>query len=815
VGYDEIRRIIREEEPPRPSMRVSTLGRAAVTVSTRRQSDPKRLSRLFRGELDWIVMKTLEKDRDRRYETACALAADVQRYLADEPVLASPPSLRYRLGKFLRKQRGPVLAAGVILVLLVGGIIGTSLGFVRAERLRQTAEENEQTAQKEKSNALAAAEAQRLAQQKEAVERTKAEAAKRQAMETLQTTSDEVIEQLIGARPTLGPAEKAFLENTLKRWQTFAAEKGDSELARHVRAEGVLRIATLRARLGDHDAALAGYREASVLWGELAAAFPDVSWYRQALARSHNNRGTLLRELGKLAEAEDGYRQALGIQEKLAAEVPDAPQYRNDLARSHENLGILLRELGKRAEAEDAYRQALSIQEKLAADVPAMPQYRWELARSHNSLGILLVDLGKPDEAEDAYRQARGILEKLVADFPAMPRYRQDLAASHSNRGNLLAALRKWPEAEAAYRQALGIQEKLAADFPAMAQYRRDLARSHSSRGVVLRELRKWPEAEDASRQALSIQVKLVADFPTLPQYRQDLAYSHNNRGNLLMVLHRWPEAEGAYRQALAILEKLVADCPTSPQYRQDLARSHNNRGNLFAVLSKWPETEDDYRQALAILEKLAADFPAIPQYRIDLSASQVNFGRQLTKQRQPEPALEWYARGIATLEGVLRQVKTDATARHHLRNAHGVRAETLDIYLKRHSEAVADWDRVVELSPEAEKPDFRLRRAACLVWAGQVNAAAKEAEEVAKNANAVTVFKAACVFALAAARPDETGSSLSKEACAKRTVALLRQAVAMDGKIAEYIKRDSNLRPLRQRDDFKLLIAELEKKSP
>jgi eukaryotic-like serine/threonine-protein kinase len=99
IGYDELRRIIREEEPPRPSTRISTLGQAATTVSTNRKSDPKQLSRLFRGELDWIVMKALEKDRNRRYQTASAFAADVQRYLNDETVEACPPSAWYRCRK--------------------------------------------------------------------------------------------------------------------------------------------------------------------------------------------------------------------------------------------------------------------------------------------------------------------------------------------------------------------------------------------------------------------------------------------------------------------------------------------------------------------------------------------------------------------------------------------------------------------------------------------------------------------------------------------------------------------------------------------
>src|SRR5262245_31656535 len=121
ADYDEIRRIIREEEPAKPSTRISTLGQAATTVSTQRQSDPKQLSRLCRGELDWMVMKALEKDRNRRYEAASAFAADVQRYLADEPVLACPPSAAYRLRKFMRRNKRTVTAAAAMLALVLAG----------------------------------------------------------------------------------------------------------------------------------------------------------------------------------------------------------------------------------------------------------------------------------------------------------------------------------------------------------------------------------------------------------------------------------------------------------------------------------------------------------------------------------------------------------------------------------------------------------------------------------------------------------------------------------------------------------------------
>jgi serine/threonine protein kinase/Tfp pilus assembly protein PilF len=120
IGYDELRRIICEEEPPRPSTRFSTLAQAATTTAAQRSTDPRRLWQLLRGELDWVVMKSLEKDRNRRYETPSAFAADILRYLRDEPVLACPPSALYRFRKFVRRNRTALALAGALGLLLLG-----------------------------------------------------------------------------------------------------------------------------------------------------------------------------------------------------------------------------------------------------------------------------------------------------------------------------------------------------------------------------------------------------------------------------------------------------------------------------------------------------------------------------------------------------------------------------------------------------------------------------------------------------------------------------------------------------------------------
>src|SRR5207244_1415047 len=157
AAYAEILRMIKEEEPPKPSTRLSDSGEALASISAQRHTEPAKLAKLVRGDLDWIVMKTLEKDRGRRYETANGLAMDVQRYLADEPVLAGPPGAGYRLRKFVRRNKGRVAAAALAAVLLVLGATVSTWQAVRATRAETQARDNEAKARDEEQNARIAA----------------------------------------------------------------------------------------------------------------------------------------------------------------------------------------------------------------------------------------------------------------------------------------------------------------------------------------------------------------------------------------------------------------------------------------------------------------------------------------------------------------------------------------------------------------------------------------------------------------------------------------------------------------------------------
>src|SRR6202008_3112241 len=138
AALDELVRLIREEEPPRPSVRLSS-SNSLPKIAAARKTEPAKLSKLIRGEIDWIVMKCLEKERSRRYETANGLARDIERYLADESVEASPPTARYRLRKFVRKNRGGITVAATIMLLLLAGIAVSAWQAIRATQAEDDA----------------------------------------------------------------------------------------------------------------------------------------------------------------------------------------------------------------------------------------------------------------------------------------------------------------------------------------------------------------------------------------------------------------------------------------------------------------------------------------------------------------------------------------------------------------------------------------------------------------------------------------------------------------------------------------------------
>ena len=182
AGLSEMRRIIREKEPLRPSTRISTLEAAdQTTVARRRHSEPPQLIHLVRGDLDWIVMKCLEKDRTRRYETANGLAHDILCHLNNEPVLARPPSKLYRFEKAFRRHKLGFAAGTAIVAVLVLGVIGTAIGLLRAEKQTQVAEAERQEQSKLKEIAVKSLDSEKKQRARAEAESQRAEAESQRA----------------------------------------------------------------------------------------------------------------------------------------------------------------------------------------------------------------------------------------------------------------------------------------------------------------------------------------------------------------------------------------------------------------------------------------------------------------------------------------------------------------------------------------------------------------------------------------------------------------------------------------------------------
>jgi WD40 repeat protein/serine/threonine protein kinase len=198
AAYGEILRMIKEEEPPKPSTRLSDSGVALASISAQRQTEPAKLSKLMRGELDWIVMKTLEKDRNRRYETANGFAADVQRFLNNEAVHAGPSSARYRMAKFVRRHRGPVFAAALLLTVLLSGITGTTIGLIRAEQSRRVAVAARNAEQQQRQVVEKLADSERIAKERATIAQSEAETAAHEASKKASELETELYVNLVG-----------------------------------------------------------------------------------------------------------------------------------------------------------------------------------------------------------------------------------------------------------------------------------------------------------------------------------------------------------------------------------------------------------------------------------------------------------------------------------------------------------------------------------------------------------------------------------------------------------------------------------------
>ncbi len=612
AGLDGMRRTIRETEPTKPSTRLTqelagadVVGRVAPRAPSSTENAPvggahgvtrptsrpptlnsqklKELIYLLRGDLDWIVMRCLEKDRTRRYETANGLASDIQRHLDHEPVLACPPSNLYRFQKLVRRNK-LAFAAGmsVVAALVVGLSIATWMFFKERVAVR---EQSRLRLQAQTEAAKSKQVAQFLKDMLDGVEPSVA-LGRDTAMlrEILDRTADRIGQDL-----TNRPEVEAELQTTIGGVYL--------ELGQYDKAEEILRKAlTLRRQLfGDNNLEVAEslHNLASALWHQArldrAKLAESERFQREALAIrrrilgnehtnvlvSLNDLGNILSSQGKLQEAEAMHREGIALRKKLKG-ADD-----HNMAVSLNNLAGLLKQQGKLPEAETMLRDGLDLLRKLhQADGP-------DGAKLLTNLGQLQTDAGKRPEAEATLRAVLALERKLLGEAHPIT----ILTLDHL--GQNLAAQARFVEAEDIFREALAIQRRTSAvkESLAVAVVINDLART------LQRNPKKLAEAETLLRESLNITRKLTPD---------DSLGQAENLSMLGAVLHleaRPAEAEAADNQAELLYNKVLSSSASDKPESAEFLDAHCA---FLASRGRWKEAAADCAKTIELLPSSA-----------------------------------------------------------------------------------------------------------------------------------------------------------------------------------------------------------------
>jgi serine/threonine protein kinase/tetratricopeptide (TPR) repeat protein len=583
-GFAEMMRIIREVEPHKPSTRLSTLDgdSGPRTAQQRHAPDTRKLSLLLRGDLDWIVMKCLEKNRTRRYETASGLAADIKRHLNDEPVSAGPPSAAYKLRKFVKRNRGQVIAASIVTVALVLGLVGTSAGMMWAlrEKTKATLAADSEAAakvaaQENEQRAITAAKAAEVAKEEEAKARKRAETINAFVTTALKA-SDAKSAGAVGTpnAPGFGGVTQAVHDMTiLAAMDNAVIDINSGRFQDDPQTEAELRdtIGVILLNNGKYENAKPLLEQALAMRERLFKPDDPI------VAHSLNNLAELYAIQGQYAQAEPLFTRALTIREETLG--PD----HLDVANSLNNLATLYQLKARYPQAQHHYTRALAIREKaLAPDHP-------DLASSLNNLADVYRAQSQYSQAEPLYIRALAIREKVLGpDHAKVAQTMNELAI-------LYQAQDRYEQAEPLHVRALAIREKaLGPDHPNVAQSLNSLASLYESQG-------KYAQAEPLYVQSLAIKEKALGpDHPSL-------AISLNNLAGLYYAQAKYADAEPLWIRSLAIREK--AQGPDHPS----VATVLSNLSELYRGQGQYARAEPLATRSLAIREKaLGPEHPSV-----------------------------------------------------------------------------------------------------------------------------------------------------------------------------------------------------------
>ena len=623
VSYGEVLRLIREAETRLPSSRVLERTDELLKFARARDCDPRKLGATIRGDLDWILIRASEKDRERRYRSAAALAQDLQRYLDGEPVEAGPPSAAYRMRKLVARHKVIVMAATITLVAILLGA-GGFVWMLARDRERAAKVERSQRELQQRIMLLE----QGVTEYRKAEAKVREESPRGDSAEVQDKTYAALSQQLgVDAKElrkklpevarnlsknqgasTFQRANAAYVARDYSEAQRLAilaaneAQKADPP--RTGEAIQALELAgwsaANAARLGDasgHFRAAEKLTDKTRNFGEWVRVQHAVTWalYDQGeyaaverllgtmqaecerilgaehpdTLRARHYHARALYSTGRWRDAAKEFREVLALRGKVLG-----PEHRDTL-RSRMALGITLDAAGQPTEGEAMHRETLELQKKALG-----PDHEDTLTTRMN-LGISESLQGRHIEAEANYRSV------LAAQLRIFPAAHPDVLRTRGNLAEVLFQQAKYPQAEAEYRDILQIREKtLGPEHPDTLVMRVGLANALFAR-------RKYADAEESYRALLSLQQNILGpEHPNTLTCRANLALT-------LQVLGKPAQAEANYRQLLGVQEKLFG-----PDHRETI-KSRLGIANARFAQRMYERAAEDYRAVMVQQEKL------------------------------------------------------------------------------------------------------------------------------------------------------------------------------------------------------------------
>jgi serine/threonine-protein kinase len=513
---------------------------------------------------------------------------------------------------------------------------------------------------------------------------------------------------------------------------------------------------------------------------------------------------------------------AIEFYDGFVREGSDDPEMLADRATAYLAYAQLTSKMTSHTKAIPLARQGLELFAGLAGKYPGRTDYRHQQSRALADLADLYNVAGQPDQADAAYRDALAMQKALVAEHPQDREYQTSLAGTLHNRGLLYSRTGRAQEAEQAFRSSLALREELARSKPPTPKQRRDLALTCTELANLFTSRYRLDEADAPCRRGGAIYEELAKEFPAEVEYQIGLGRSRLSLGILCYQRNRLAEAEKAYHAALAVFDKLARDHPDIRSYQFGVATCLHNVAAVYNQTGRKDKSGEAFRKARDAYARLMKDDPSDWECAVGLGGSNLNLGILLGDRGQDEAALDCYREAINVLRGVLAKQPRNFPARSGLWKSHWERALSLT-RLGRHADALPDWEQAVKLAEPRNLSAARSMLAVALARTGNHLRAAQEAQALVgeKTAAPELPYNLACVYALcsAAAARDATQPPAEQQSLgeryAARALACLQKATAAGffraaSRVA-LLRNDTDLAPLRERADFRKLLAAVE----